>query len=82
MKRILVAAAALMISSMGAFADQKPSEEQVAKIKEAIAAWGCTGGEFELEESGVFEVDDAQCKDGQFDFKLDKDFKVISATRD
>ena len=53
-------------------------------MKEAVTAFGCTGGEYEKESegSGLFEVDDAKCKDGQFDIKLDKDFKILSATRD
>jgi hypothetical protein len=39
--------------------------------------------EKESEASGVFEIDDAKCKiGGQFDIKLDKDFKLISMTRD
>lgn len=84
MKRFMVAVAALTFGSVGALADEKPSEEEAAKMKEAIAAWGCTGGDFEKESegSGLFEIDDAKCKDGQFDFKLDKDFRVLSATRD
>lgn len=84
MKRFVVAAAALAFGSVCAFADEKPSEEEAAKIKDALTAWGCTGGEYEKESeaSGLYEVDDAKCKDGQFDFKLDKDFKVLSATRD
>jgi hypothetical protein len=27
-------------------------------------------------------LDDAKCKDGQYDIKLDKDFKMIAMTRD
>jgi hypothetical protein len=38
--------------------------------------------EKETEASGYFEVDDAKCKDGQYDIKLDKDFKVIAITSD
>jgi hypothetical protein len=30
----------------------------------------------------VFEVDDAKCKDGQFDFKLDKSFKILGKSAD
>jgi len=84
MKRFVVAAAVLAFGSICALADEKPSEEEVAKIKDAISAWGCTGGEFEkeTEATGLYEVDDAKCKDGQYDFKLDKDFKVLSVTRD
>jgi hypothetical protein len=38
--------------------------------------------EQETEATGVYEVDDAKCTDGQYDIKLDNDFKVISITRD
>ncbi|CFX35770.1 conserved exported protein of unknown function [Candidatus Filomicrobium marinum] len=84
MKRFVVAFAALTLGSSLAFADEKPSDAEAAKIKETISAWGCSGGEYEKESegTGVFEVDDAKCKDGQYDFKLDKDFKILSVTRD
>jgi hypothetical protein len=36
----------------------------------------------EQEASAIYEVDDAMCGDGQYDIKLDKNFKVISITRD
>jgi hypothetical protein len=43
-----------------------------------------TGGKMgkETEGSGLYEVDDAKCRDGQYDVKPDKDFKVIVMTRD
>ena len=49
-----------------------------------MQAWDCSGGKIEQESegTGVFEVDDAKCKDGQYDLKRDKEFKVISITRD
>lgn len=79
MKRIATAAFALALSGTAAFADAKPSDEEVAKIKETVAAWGCEGGTYEKESeaTGVFEVEDAKCKAGQFDFRLGKDFKAI-----
>ncbi len=46
---------------------------------------GCEGGSYEkeAEATGVFEIDDAKCKDGhQYDLKLDKDFNVIAITKD
>ena len=30
----------------------------------------------------AFEVDDAKCKDGEYDIKLDEDFKIIIMLRD
>ncbi|WP_045368809.1 hypothetical protein [Methyloceanibacter caenitepidi] len=84
MKKLMIAAAALAFVATPAFADDDPTADEAAKIKEVIAAWGCEGGEFEkeTEASGVFEAEDVKCKDGQYDFRLDKDFKVIVITAD
>jgi hypothetical protein len=35
----------------------------------------------ETEGSGYFEVDNAKCRDGQYELKLHKDFKVMVMTR-
>ena len=71
-------------SASALLADTAVTPAEADKIKAALEALGCTGGkmEKETEGSGYFEVDDAKCKDGQFDIKLDKDFKVIVMTRD
>ncbi len=85
MRRILlISAAAFAMGATGAFADDKPSADEAKKIAAAIEAVGCSGGEMEKESegSGYFEVDDAKCKNGQFDIKLDKDFNVITMSRD
>jgi hypothetical protein len=86
MKFILMSfvAAGFIGSTTVALADTPVSAEEAAKIKTAIETLGCSGGkmEKETEGSGYFEVDDAKCKDGQYDIKLDKDFKLIAMTRD
>ena len=84
MKRILAIAAAMTLGMGAAFADEKPSADEAAKIKEAVAAWGCDGGEYEKESegTGVFEAEDVKCKAGQYDFRLDKDFSVFVITKD
>jgi hypothetical protein len=79
------AVAAAFISSMTALhADTPVTPAEAEKIKAALEALGCSGGKMERESeaSGYFEVDDAKCRDGQYDIKLDKDFKVIVMTRD
>lgn len=83
-KRASVVAASLLSFSAAAFADEKLSAEETAKLNEALTALGCSGGEAEkeAEASGVYEVDDAKCKDGQFDLKFDKDFKLLDMDRD
>ncbi len=84
MKKIALTVALSLFAVTPVLADEKPSEEEAKKITEAIAALGCSGGEMEKESeaSGYFEVDDAKCKDGQFDIKLDKDFKLLNMSRD
>jgi hypothetical protein len=45
---------------------------EAEKIKVALEVLGCTNGkmEKETEGGGCIEVDDAKCKDGQYDSKL------------
>lgn len=85
MKKIAIIAASAFALAMPAFADSKPSDEEAKKITETLTAAGYSGGEFEkeTEATGVYEIDDAKDKSGaQFDIKLDKDFKILSVTRD
>jgi hypothetical protein len=84
MNPFLIAFTAALVSSTFALADTPVTPAEAEKIKAALEVLGCTGGkmEKETEGSGYFEVDDAKCKDGQYDVKLDKDFKMIAMTRD
>jgi hypothetical protein len=84
MKKLIFVAFAAALCGAPAFADEKPSDDEVAKIKAALTEWGCEGGamEKESEATSVFEVDDTKCKGMQYDVKLDGAFKVISITRD
>jgi len=84
MRSIAIAVLALACFGTGARADEKVSQAEAKSIQEAIEPSGCFGGEMEKETegTGVYEVDDATCKDGQYDIKLDKDFNVLSMTRD
>lgn len=84
MKKLMIAAAALAMFSAPAFADEKPSDAEAKSLTAAASALGFSGGELEKESegSGVYEVNDAKGKDGQFDLKFDKDFKLLSITRD
>ena len=83
MHRTWVAFVAIAMSTAG-WADTPVSEAEAQKIRATLETWGCSGGkmEKETEATGVYEVDDAKCKDGQYDIKLDKDFKVIVIARD
>jgi hypothetical protein len=83
MKKLIMAIAFAALATP-AFADDKPTDAEVTKIKEVIAAWGCEGGTYEKESegSGVLEAEDVKCKGGQYDFRLDKDFSVFAITKD
>ena len=52
-------------------ADIKALKDAVWLKKEAI----------KKEEQGVYEIDDAKCKMGTMDIKLDKDYTVILISR-
>ena len=54
----------------------------MSKIKQSLAQVGCASGEYIKEPSGLFEIDDATCKIGQYDMKLDKDFNITLMSRD
>ncbi len=84
MKRFMVIATSAIVFGSPVFADDKPTDAEAAKIKDAIAAWGCEGGtvEKESEGSGVLEAEDVKCKAGLYDFRLDKDGKVFAITKD
>jgi hypothetical protein len=84
MTSLMTSLALAIAGSSAALADTPVSPAEAEKIQAALQAWGCSGGkmEKETEATGVFEVDDAKCRDGQYDVKLDKDFKVIVITRD
>ena len=79
MKKIAMVLGASMIAATSVMADEKATDDEAAKISAIVSAWGCEGGKIEKESEagGVFEVDDAKCKDGgQYDFRISKDFKL------
>jgi uncharacterized tellurite resistance protein B-like protein len=84
MRLVLSTALALGLCCSAAFADGKVSTEEAAKLKEIVAGWGCEGGTFEKETegTGVYEADDVKCKSTNYDFRIDKDFKVFAITID
>lgn len=84
MNRIFLAVFACAFGASVALADEKPTAAEVAKIQAAVAAFGCEGGSYEKESegTGVFEAEDTKCKLGQYDFRLDANFKVFAITVD
>ena len=84
MRTFILTAAAVAFTCTCALAEQgkKPSAEETKGIESALSQLGCAGGESVKEPSGLFEIDDAKCKIGQYDFKLDKDFNLTLMSRD
>ena len=82
MKKLAIALIVFGSAASAAHAGTAVTHDQAKRIQAALNALDCYGGEMEAERGGaVFEVDDAVCKDGEYDFKLDKNFKVLSQTR-
>jgi len=85
MIRMIGLALVLALATTLAYAeddDDKVPDADMAKIKAALTELGCEDGEgFKKESEGIYEIDDAKCKMGIMDIKLDKDFKVILISR-
>jgi len=84
MRVVLSTIAVLGLLGGTALADSKVTDDEAAKLKEIVAGWGCEGGTFEKETegTGVYEAEDVKCKAGNYDFRIDKDFKVFAITVD
>lgn len=84
MKRFAIVVDAVFAMSMPAFADAPLTEEEMKSATAAASAVGCEGGKWEKETegTGVFELDDAKCKNGAYDLKFDKDFKLLNMSAD
>lgn len=87
MSRVVVAVLALLMVPTLALAKKEEkktdaTKEQIAKIDEVLKAESCEGGDIEVKKDGGFEVDDVKCKDGQYDIKLDKDFKITAKKKE
>jgi hypothetical protein len=85
MIRAIGLALAVALASTAVYADDDDDDipaADMAKLKAALADIGCEDGEsFKKESEGVYEIDDAKCKMGTMDIKLDKDFKVLLISR-
>jgi hypothetical protein len=85
MMRAFTLAMVLAMGTSMAFAaddDDKVSDADMAKLTAALADLGCKDPEgVKHEQEGIYEIDDAKCKMGTMDIKLDKDFTVILISR-
>ena len=85
MKSLALVSVFLALTAVPVLADDKLSDDEAKKAVAAAAVWGCEGGTWEKESegTGVFELDDAKCKDGKkYDLKFDKDYNLVNMTRD
>ena len=86
MFRAVALALAIGLAGTAAYADDdddKLPANVVEKIEATLSELGCSGyEEIEVEKNGVIEIDDAECKMGTVDIKLDKDHKVLVISRD
>jgi hypothetical protein len=62
--------------------DDKVPAAEVEKVEAVLSELGCSGYEsLKKEEEGIYEIDDAKCKMGTMDIKLDKNVKVLLISR-
>jgi hypothetical protein len=83
MKQTVIAAAALALVPFVALAQDGPSDEQMARIDEVLAAKSCEvdPANVDVEEDG-FDLDDVMCASGQYDIKLDASFAVMEERKE
>ena len=84
MRTLLISVALLAIVAMPAKADRPVTDAERAKLTDAVAAEGCTGGKMEWDEDDRgFEVEDAVCNDGRkYELKFDAEFLFRSRKAD
>ena len=59
------------------------TEQQVEGVQKAIKAEGCTVEDSDIMAKGDgYKADDVECKDGQYDMMLDKDFKITNKEKE
>jgi Peptidase propeptide and YPEB domain len=67
----------LMLAATSAWAGRPVTDDEGAKLLQSVAAAGCSGGKLEFDD-GKFEVEDAECSDGQtYELKFDEGFQLI-----
>jgi hypothetical protein len=83
MTRIVIAASVLAIVAGTSAYAAALTEQQVEGVQTAIKAAGCTVDDSDIEAQGDgYKADDVECKDGQYDMVLDKDFKIVNKEKE
>ena len=82
MRNVIFGLALALSATPASAQENKVSDADMEKVNAALSELGCQPGEeVKKEEEGVYEIDDAKCKGGTMDVKLDKDFKLILMSR-
>jgi len=83
MARIAIVVFALVVGAATPALSGALTEEQVEGVEAAIKAIGCTVEENDIKAEGDgYKADDVECKDGNYDMVLDKDFKIVSKEKE
>jgi hypothetical protein len=81
MRKSFIAALALAAAPFAAAAH--PTDEQMAKIDEALAAKQCEVDPANVEvEADGFDLDDVVCASGQYDIRLDASYAVTEERKE
>lgn len=82
MRSILLGSAFVALVAGPALADRPVTDQERAKVVEALKAQGCSGGKIEFDDN-KFEVDDAVCADGKkYDIDFDQAFALLKKKLD
>ena len=83
MTRSLIAASVLAMVAAGSAYAAALTEQQIEGVQKAIKAAGCTVEDSDIMAKGDgYKADGVECKDGQYDVSLDKDFKVTGKEKE
>lgn len=83
MTRIIIAASAFALVAATSVYAAALTEQQVEGVQTAIKAAGCTVEDSDIEAKGEgYKADDVECKDGNYDVSLDKDFKITGKEKE
>lgn len=83
MTRIIIAASAFALVAATSVYAAALTEQQVEGVQTAIKAAGCTVEDSDIEAKGDgYKADDVECKDGNYDVSLDKDFKITGKEKE
>lgn len=83
MRSFIAAPAIALVAAGSAYAKSALTEKQVEGVETAIKAIGCTVEKNDITAKGDgYKADDVECKDGQYDMLLDKDFKITEKKKE